>query len=826
MSNYSESIILTVGNEAQRLFCTKMLSSINQNFDFDINIVSDDDSGFRLGSGGAVLKILKEHYKKNRKLIIINSGGMCKRSVNYALRGKAFASVSVDKEEKTLLELILSSALKLMETVSSGTLICCSDILVDTDRNDNIFSDNTGVCLDSDFTTASRHGVMIGSSDGKMSSYLHKRSVEELQKTAEELSLDRMPIDTGIIYFTQELTEALYKVSHEYDIFKKATEGGFEISLYSDIISLLSKNVTRENYLSVETLNEQHMKFKNMLFDRLSGFTMNILHAKEQKFLHFGTTAESLENIFYLSGGCRKPLLLNSYVDSLSEIGDGTLLDRVQLNSCKIGSGCLVSDITLDNISVEDDKAVCGIKLNDGSYVTIICDIDENPKDTVGETAKWDTPRFYKGSSFTESLRKLYDCAREEKYSMAYCIANADYNYCFTRQQYFKDMSDYTISSDYLKKRSEIITHHFNRINLIDEVTCAKDKVEVLLPLRINLSGTWTDAMPYCIDNGGQVINMAVTVDGKKPIKVVVEKLDEPGRIEFCSDGSIASFSFDDNDNDEDLSDFILHRAALKTMGFTDKTVIRNGFRLVTDVKGIDKGSGLGTSSILLGGCFKALGEMFSLDYDEGELLKMVFVAEQVMKTGGGWQDQVGGLTPGLKAGTTVPGIDQELDVSYIPVSDYFKRIFAERLVLLPTGQRHFGRFIVNDVVNRYLEGNPESIEGHKKIRELNDVLTRSFISDDYEKFCECINMHRELLKLISHKVTNSEIENIVEKCFEKADAVSYLGAGGGGYLLVVLNEETDINDFKEFVKKEFPSITSQVKKIDICYDIQKECII
>ena len=52
------------------------------------------------------------------------------------------------------------------------------------------------------------------------------------------------------------------------------------------------------------------------------------------------------------------------------------------------------------------------------------------------------------------------------------------------------------------------------------------------------------------------------------------------------------------------------------------------------------------------------------------------------------------------------------------------------------------------------------------------------------------------------------------------ADAVSYLGAGGGGYLLVVLKENFDIDTFKAFVKEQFPNIASAVKKIDICYDI------
>lgn len=820
MNFHNAKVFITVGHKEQKNLCEKLILSINKKFGLNIHIISDFDTSSRLGSGGAVLKILHEHYESNKKMLIINSGGMSKRSINYALKGKAFASVFYKSQVVFLLELILKNACKLLNCFDSGVLICCSDILVDIKEPSEKFTDSVGVALKTDISTASRHGVMIYDDNKKLLEYLHKCSADELTKTANALKLDSFPIDTGITYFSSALTDTLYELSCKNSFLDAMISDSFELSLYSDIISLLSKNADKDKYLSRETINSKHRKYKELLYEKLSSFSMSVLLAEEQKFLHFGSNSESLENIFYLSDDKNETLKINSFVSEHCETGKNTLLDGVQLTSCKIGDNCLISDIDLENTYVDSNKSVCGIKLKDGSFVTIICNIDENPKDFYKEKTLWETQRFFKAASFTESLNKYYSKPDDPMYSMAYCVENADYNYFFNRQQYLSDKQDYSVSDNYLKKRAEIISHHFSKNHFIDELVCKKDKVEISLPLRINFSGTWTDAMPYCIDNGGQVINMAVLVDGKKPVKVIVEKLNDEGIIEFCSDSASVIYNLNNPNNDEDLSDFILHKAVLETIGITPDTVIRNGFRLTTGVTGIDKGSGLGTSSILLGGCFIALGEMFDLRYSDSELLNMVFVGEQIMKTGGGWQDQVGGLTPGLKAGTTLPGIEQNLDVTYISVSDFFKKVISEKLVLLPTGQRHFGRFIVNDVVNRYLENNPESLEGHIKIRKLNEMLIHSFETDDYQGFTSCINKHREFLQLISHKVTNDDIEKIVEKCFEKADAVSYLGAGGGGYLLVVLNEETDISDFRSFVRENFPTITSDVKNIDICYDI------
>ena len=60
----------------------------------------------------------------------------------------------------------------------------------------------------------------------------------------------------------------------------------------------------------------------------------------------------------------------------------------------------------------------------------------------------------------------------------------------------------------------------------------------------------------------------------------------------------------------------------------------------------IPRGSGLGTSSILAGACVKALYEMLGKETSEDELYDRVLCMEQIMSTGGGWQDQVGGLAP------------------------------------------------------------------------------------------------------------------------------------------------------------------------------------
>ena len=74
-------------------------------------------------------------------------------------------------------------------------------------------------------------------------------------------------------------------------------------------------------------------------------------------------------------------------------------------------------------------------------------------------------------------------------------------------------------------------------------------------------------------------------------------------------------------------------------------------------------GSGMGTSSILAGVVCAAIWKITSRNYDNEELLHLVIEVEQMLTTGGGWQDQVGGLLPGVKL-TTSPA---ELPIHVVP---------------------------------------------------------------------------------------------------------------------------------------------------------------
>ena len=159
-------------------------------------------------------------------------------------------------------------------------------------------------------------------------------------------------------------------------------------------------------------------------------------------------------------------------------------------------------------------------------------------------------------------------------------------------------------------------------------------------------------------------------------------------RIEFAS---LDFYAYGKAETVEEIQDchnpydsFALHKAALIACGVIPldghaelREILKKmggGFYLSTKVCNVPKGSGLGTSSILSGACVKAIGEFLGQSWSDSQVYELVLNMEQIMSTGGGWQDQVGGLTPGVKYITSRPGIRQKIHVTYLELDQDTKK--------------------------------------------------------------------------------------------------------------------------------------------------------
>lgn len=201
-------------------------------------------------------------------------------------------------------------------------------------------------------------------------------------------------------------------------------------------------------------------------------------------------------------------------------------------------------------------------------------------------------------------------------------------------------------------------------------------------PVRIDLAGGWTDTPPFCMYTGGNVVNVAIELNGQPPLQVYVKPAREFRIILRSIDiGAMESISTWDELRDFNKvgSPFSIPKAALALAGFIPEFSAGRYVSLeeqlkafgcgleVTLLAAIPAGSGLGTSSILAATVLGALSDFCGLAWDKNEIGNRTLILEQLLTTGGGWQDQYGGVLHGLKLLQTGEGFHQNPSVRWLP---------------------------------------------------------------------------------------------------------------------------------------------------------------
>ena len=349
--------------------------------------------------------------------------------------------------------------------------------------------------------------------------------------------------------------------------------------------------------------------------------------------------------------------------------------------------------------------------------------------------------------------------------------------------------------------QSEVLDATIKKLTYNENARIVKDKHTVKLPLRVNWGGGWSDTPPYCNEKGGTVLNVAILLNGEKPVEVTMEKIVER-KIIFDSRDMDAHGEFDNIEELQRTGDpfdpFALQKACLLACGIIPKEGhelgeildrLGGGFVMNSEVTNVPKGSGLGTSSILSAACVKAVFDFMGIPYTEDDLYSHVLAMEQIMSTGGGWQDQVGGITPGLKYITSMNGIDQKLNVSHIKLSEETKNELDDRFCLIYTGQRRLARNLLRDVIGRYVGNEPDSLFALEEIQKTAALMRFELERGNVDGFAKLLDYHWQLSKKVDAGSSNTLIEQIFSSIEELIDGKLVCGAGGGGFLQVMLKK-------------------------------------
>lgn len=339
-------------------------------------------------------------------------------------------------------------------------------------------------------------------------------------------------------------------------------------------------------------------------------------------------------------------------------------------------------------------------------------------------------------------------------------------------------------------------------------------------PARLDLGGGWTDTPPYSLEWGGCVTNAAVDLNGQPPIQAYVRVIDEPviriGSIDLGVRIEVRRFE-DLMDYRQATGSFALAKAALALSGLTPDrrsgaTSLKKALEAfgggieLTTLAAIPKGSGLGTSSIMGAVMVAALGRVMGKALSPRELFHSVLRLEQALTTGGGWQDQIGGVVDGVKMIVAEPGMVPDAHIHYLPSDILDPRSNGGQTLLYYTGITRLAKNILQQVVGRYLNRDREAMVTLRHIGSLARDVMDAFIRKDIEQFGYLMDVAWQLNKRLDPNSSNDEIEALFARVQPHIFGGKLLGAGGGGFLLLVCKSPTDAAAARQMLEQEPPN--------------------
>lgn len=323
-------------------------------------------------------------------------------------------------------------------------------------------------------------------------------------------------------------------------------------------------------------------------------------------------------------------------------------------------------------------------------------------------------------------------------------------------------------------------------------------------PVRIDLAGGWTDTPPYCLMEGGNVLNIAIELNGQPPLQTYIR----PSKEYHIICRSIDLGAVEVIDTYEQLADFMhvgspfsIPKAALALAGFLPgfcnetypslKAQLESfgcGIEL-TLLSAIPAGSGLGTSSILAATVLGAINDFCSLAWDKSEIGRRTLVLEQLLTTGGGWQDQFGGVLGGVKLLQTQRGFEQTPLVRWLPDDIFTQPEYAQCHLLYYTGITRTAKNILSEIVRRMFLNHNGQLQMLREMKAHALDMYETIQRHDFNQLGVLVRKTWIQNQTIDSGTNPAAVKALTDLVDDLCLGYKLPGAGGGGYLYMVAKD-------------------------------------
>ena len=800
-----------------------------------------DPIGHRLGSGGGTTWLLQQaaDWLGGERSIILHAGGQSKRLPSYAVSGKILAPIPVFRWERgqrlsqTLLDLQLPLYERMMEAAPKRlrTMIVSGDVYIRAAERIGAIPDADVVCygLWLDASIAKDHGVFVSDrrTPNVLKMMLQKPSTERLSA----LLKDHFYLtDIGIWLLSDRALELLRKRSENSENSENSTFPLKEYDLYSEFGCALGTQPVIDD-------------------PELGALSVAIVPLPGGEFYHFGTSREMISSTLAIQNIVndqreimhhdRKPhpsIFTQNAVTHYQFtpenqniwIENSFIGPRWRLTRDHVITGVPENDW---EISLEPGECIDVVPVGEGDYEVRRYHIDDAVNSNeVAQRANLRRLFAQRNTFRQENWRAM---ARNWQHSVFYQLDLDDAAREFEKMKIElppvlpDDAPLMTRIHDAMFRQES--THAFSllREGLTADVVAQKQQPRMSVyqdqivwgrsPVRIDLAGGWTDTPPYCLMEGGSVVNIAIELNGQPPLQAYVRPSKEY-RIVLRSIDLGASEVVETYEQLGDFmhvgSPFSIPKAALALAGFLPRfsaevfpslkaqlEAFGGGIEL-TLLSAVPAGSGLGTSSILAATVLGAVSDFCSLAWDKNEIGRRTLVLEQLLTTGGGWQDQFGGVLGGVKLLETTRGFEQNPVVRWLPDDVFTQPEYQSCHLLYYTGVTRTAKKILAEIVRRMFLNQHEQLLMLRAMKAHALDMYEAIQRNDFAEMGRLVRKTWQQNQLIDSGTNPDAVRRITDLIDDLCLGYKLPGAGGGGYLYMVAKDPEAAARVKQIIQQ------------------------
>ncbi|XP_060537497.1 L-fucose kinase isoform X6 [Pantherophis guttatus] len=679
------------------------------------------------------------------------------------------------------------------------------------------------VAVPASVSYARHHGVYSVDSQGAVQDILHQSSEEEIQRC---LGPDgKVPLVCGVVFFSSRAAEQLL-ATHVIPPLNACTYMGLDsgalalqLSLFFDLLLCMAQAVTEEAFVAGRRTgmvggdvqsSRAARTARTVLWKTLRTLPLTMAYLPDATYNYMTSCAS--EHIYHLTpqpsdahsrGFCKvahsnvdEPRLLeegcsvtNCLLGGAVVVGPGNVIQHCSLEGpLHIRSGCLLTGLDVASSATLRSHLLQDVVIQ-GHVIRL---------------------RHMSCKVFTLSGRHddWQGTATEENGTFLNLPWAALYHRTGIRPILLvRAARHYEGAEQILIRRAILLSSKFIGFWQV-ELPALGCWVRVECPARIDLSGGWSDTPPITYEHGGAVVDVAVLVDGCRPIGAQARRIAKPELQLISTSGSLEGEVVVELvcRDLEDLRDYCqphmpgaLLKAALvcthivsllspQTLREQLQERFGGGFELHT-WSHLPHGSGLGTSSILAGAVIASLYRVSGRCAGVESLIHAVLHLEQVLTTGGGWQDQVGGLVPGLKIGRSKAQLPLKIEVEEITPPEGFIHTLNQHLLLLYTGKTRLARNLLQDVLRNWYARLPTVVETASALVSNAEECAQALKQGNLALLGQCMNRYWLQKKEMAPGCEPLLVRQIMEVLQPHVYGQSLAGAGGGGFLCLVTKE-------------------------------------